>query len=122
MTGLSPYGEATVLASILTTVYVSLHSADPGPTGANEIAGNAYARQGPTTFANSGSNPTVAANTAIVAYPTATADWGNVGFFGLWTALTGGSFEGSGALDAVRDVLSGDQVRFLAGALTTSAD
>ena len=45
----------------------------PGVTGANEVTGGAYARQGPVAFANAGNNPTVASNTAIVTFPQATA-------------------------------------------------
>jgi hypothetical protein len=120
MTGLSPSGETTVLASILTTAYVSLHTADPGLTGTSEISGNAYARQGPVAFTNAGSEPTVASNSAIVSYPTATAAWGTIGWFGLWSAASAGTYQGSGALTASKAVNSGDQVRFLAGALTVS--
>ena len=121
MTGLSPSGETTVLASILTTAYVSLHSADPGLTGTSEISGAAYARQGPVAFANAGSEPTVASNSAIVSYPTATAAWGAVGWFGMWSAATAGTYQGSGALSVPVTVNNGDQVRFLTGALTVTA-
>ena len=121
MTGLSPHGEAAVLAAITTVGYVSLHAADPGTSGGGEIVGNAYARQGPVAFTNTGSEPTVASNSAIVSYATASADWGVVGFFGVWDAASGGNFQGSGALDVPRTVLAGDQVRFLTGALTITA-
>jgi hypothetical protein len=121
MTGLSPSGETTVLASILTTAYVSLHSADPGTTGASEISGGAYARQGPVAFTNAGNEPTVASNSAIISFPTATAAWGTIGWFGMWTAATAGTYNGGGALSASKPVNAGDQVRFLAGALTVTA-
>jgi hypothetical protein len=121
MTGLSPSGETAVLASILTTAYVSLHTADPGTTGTSEISGGAYARQGPVAFANTGSEPTTASNSAVVSFPTATAAWGSIGWFGIWNAATVGTFEGSGALDAAKTINSGDQARFLAGALTVVA-
>jgi hypothetical protein len=122
MTGLSPSGETAVIAAIVTTAYVSLHTADPGNTGANEIIGNGYARQGPVAFTNSGSNPTVAANSAIVSYPTATAAWGTVSFFGLWSAASAGTFNGSAAVATPKPVNSGDQARFATGALTVSAN
>jgi hypothetical protein len=122
MTGLSPAGETAVIASLVTTAYVSLHTADPGNTGANEITGGGYARQGPVAFTNSGSNPTIAANSAIVSYPTATAAWGTIGFFGLWSAATAGTFNGSAAVATPKTVNSGDQARFATGALTVSAN
>ena len=121
MSGLSSAGETAVLAAITTAAYVSLHSGDPGDTGASEITGGAYARQGPVTFTNSGANPTVAANSAIVTYPVATAAWGLVTFFGLWTAASGGTYQGSGAVIPSKTINSGDQARFQTGSLTVTA-
>lgn len=121
MVGLSSTGETAVLTPLTTTAYVSLHTADPGNTGASEVSGNAYARQGPITFANAGNNPTVASNTAILTYPAATASWGTIGWFGIWTAATAGTFQGSGALTASKAIAQGDTARFLAGALTITA-
>jgi hypothetical protein len=120
MTGLSSSGEAAVLTPLTTTAYVSLHTADPGNTGASEISGAGYARQGPIAFANAGSNPTVASNSSIVTYAAATGSWGTVAYFGLWTALLGGTFQGSGALTTPKPVGNGDTARFLAGALTVT--
>jgi hypothetical protein len=121
MTGLSPSGETTVLASILTTAYVSLHTADPTTTGGSEVSGGAYARQGPVAFTNAGNEPTVASNSVIVSFPTATAAWGTIGWFGLWSAATAGTYNGGGPLSTPKPVNSGDQVRFLTGSLTVTA-
>jgi hypothetical protein len=121
MTGLSSSGEAAVLTPLTTTAYVSLHTADPGNTGTSEVSGGAYARQGPIAFTNAGSEPTVASNSAILTYPAATASWGTIGWFGIWTAATGGTFQGSGALTTPKAINSGDTARFLAGALTITA-
>jgi hypothetical protein len=121
MTGLSAAGEASVLTPLTTTAYVSLHIADPGTTGANEVSGGAYARQGPIAFANAGAEPTVASNSAILTFPAATAPWGTIGWFGIWTAATGGTFQGSGALTQAKPINTGDTARFLAGALTITA-
>jgi hypothetical protein len=121
MTGLSPAGEAAVLTPLTTTAYVSLHTADPGTTGTSEVSGGAYARQGPIAFTNSGNEPTVASNSAILTYPAATAAWGTIGWFGIWTAATAGTFQGSGAVTTPKAVNSGDTARFAAGALTITA-
>ena len=118
MSGLSSNGEAAVLAPITTTAYVSLHTADPGNAGAAEVTGGSYGRLGPIAFANAGSNPTVASNSSILTFPPATASWGTIGFFGLWTAASGGTFQGSGALSVPTPVNNGDTARFLANALT----
>jgi hypothetical protein len=121
MSGLSPAGETAVLAPLTGTAYVSLHTADPGTTGASEVAGGAYARQGPVAFANAGSEPTVASNSAIISFPTATANWGTATYFGLWTAATAGTFNGSGAITTPKAINTGDQARFLANSLTLTA-
>jgi hypothetical protein len=112
-----------VLNALLATAYVSLHTADPGDTGANELVGNGYARQ-PVTFSNPSNthNPSVDSNAAIVSFATATAGWGTVTNFGLWTAATAGTFLGGQALNTARTVLANDVARFLAGALQVSAD
>ena len=57
MVGLSATGETAVLAPLTAVAYVSLHTADPGVAGANEVAGGAYARQGTVAFANAGIEP-----------------------------------------------------------------
>ena len=121
MTGLSSAGEAAVLAPLTMTAYVSLHTADPGDTGISEVSGGAYARVGPAAFVNTGSNPTVASNSALLSFPSATAGWGAITYFGLWSAATGGSFFGSGLLGSPTSVNNGDTTRFLVGSLTITA-
>jgi hypothetical protein len=121
MTGLSPAGETAILTPLTTTAYVSLHTADPGTTGSSEVSGGAYVRQGPIAFTNAGNEPTVASNSAILTFPAATAPWGTIGWFGLWTAATAGTFQGSGALTSAKPINTGDTARFLAGALTITA-
>ena len=121
MVGLSSKGETAVLTPLTTTCYVSLHTADPVDTGGSEVSGNGYARQGPVTFANAGSNPTVASNSAIVTYPAATGAWGTITHFGTWDAATAGNFRGSGAVTTAKAVGNGDTARFAANALTITA-
>ena len=121
MTGLSSAGESAVLAPLTTIAYVSLHTADPGDTGTSEVSGGAYARVGPAAFVNTGSNPTVASNSALLSFPSATSGWGVITCFGLWSAATGGSFFGSGLLGSPTSVNNGDTTRFLVGSLTITA-
>ena len=121
MVGLSSKGETAVLTPLTTTAYVSLHTADPADTGASEVSGNAYARQGPVAFASAGNNPTVSSNSAILTFPAATGAWGTVSHFGVWDAATAGNFRGSGAVMTPKAVGSGDTARFPAGALTITA-
>jgi hypothetical protein len=120
MSGLSPEGQAAILQVLTNNTFASLHSADPGDTGANELAGNGYARQGPTPFLNSGSNPTVAANTDNVSFPPATADWGTPTFVGNWNGVSG-EFMGSGAIAVPKPIKAGDVAQFTPGTLTITS-
>jgi hypothetical protein len=118
MGALAAKGEQLALTGLLATVYVSLHTATAA-AGANEITGNAYARES-AAFTQTGSDPTTAANSAIVTFPTATGSWGTITDFALWDASTAGNLLGYGTLSASKIVGLNDVVRFLAGALTVT--
>jgi hypothetical protein len=122
MAGLSSKGEAAVLTPLTTSAYVSLHTADPTDTGLNEVSGGSYARVGPVPFTNSGTNPTVSANSAIATYQPATAPWGTISFFGIWDAAVAGNFRGSGAVTPTKAVNSGDTARFVVGSLSITVN
>ena len=97
------------------TVYVGLFTAAPGEAGGGtEVTGGSYARVAVTFVA-----PTDGAtdNSADVTFPTATANWGTVTHFAIFDALTLGNMLYYGALTTARTVNSGDQAKFLAGAL-----
>jgi hypothetical protein len=71
----------------------SLHTADPGVTGANEVVGGSYARV----------NATWAAAAAGVAHPSASATFNvpagtTISYFGMWT--NAGVWVGGGPLSA----------------------
>lgn len=75
-------------------VYVSLHTADPGDTGANEAAGGvpAYARKAITWSPASGGSLN-AGNQPVFDVPA-----GTFTHFGLWDSMTAGTFHGGGLL------------------------
>jgi hypothetical protein len=109
--------KRTALAAAPTTLYVSLHSADPADTGASELAATgAYARASITTDTNNtthtswsavdtSTNPPYSrmSNQVAVTFPEATANW-NAGtaitFFGVWDAATTGNFLFGGQIGA----------------------
>jgi hypothetical protein len=100
-------------------VYISLHTADPGATGASEVSGGSYAR---VTVSTTGgwSSPTsggLTDNAGTITFPTATADWGTVTHVGIWDASSAGNFIQGGALSASKAVYSGDTCVFDVGAL-----
>lgn len=89
--------------------YISLHTGDPGTTGANEVTGGSYARQRPAfNAAASGSvKNTSAVNFTLM--PTAT-----VTYIGVWTASSGGTFMIGGALSSSIDVTVGNTLTLTA--------
>lgn len=122
--GLSTTGETTVLTALLAGRYVSLHTADPGNTGASEIStggGSAYARQA-AVFAQTGNNPRSAKNNATVEFPVAATAWGTITHFGLWDAVAAGNFLGGAALTTSKAIAIDDVARFLTDQLIITAD
>lgn len=93
---LSTTGRNRGADGVLTgTSYISLHSANPGTTGASEITGGspAYARKQATWAAASGGSKSLS---AAVQFDVAAST--SVSYFGIWDALTAGNFIGGEAL------------------------
>lgn len=117
---ITPTAEVLVLNAFLAAPrWVSLHTGDP--TLGNEVSGGSYARQ-PITFDATGSDPTIYSNDTAIQYPTATAGWGIVGWFGIYDAVSGGNLLGYATVDIPRDVIISDIVRWEVGQLVVSAD
>src|SRR5690348_6121379 len=74
-----------------TTWFASLHTANPGNTGASELtATNGYARQSVGTMTITSSNQ--ASNAGTVSFTASGGAWATVSYAGLWTASTAGNF------------------------------
>lgn len=82
--------------------HVSLHTDDPGTTGADEVTGGSYARQAVTWGAASGGSKT---NSSALTFsiPAGTT----ITHVGLWTASTNGTFLGGGPLDSPQSYPTG---------------
>lgn len=115
MPGFTAAAEATMLNAILTGTYVALFIGDPDAAGV-EVAGGAYARQA-FVYTVTGGNPSTAANTGTITFPTATANWGAVSHFALYSALTVGTKLHSKSLSSVKTIEIDDTIRWLAGKL-----
>lgn len=111
-----------------TTKYVGLLTGTPtddAGAGLTEVSGGAYARQsmglnGADWAAAAQGAANVAssvANSAVKTFPTATAAWGTVTYFGLWDAATAGTLVAFGALATSKVVSSGDTASFAASTL-----
>jgi len=107
-------GNATAFS--VATPYISLHTADPGETGANEVAGGSYARQSGSFGASSNGTISNDAQIEFTSMPAVT-----VTHVGVWDALSGGNFIMKAALGASKAVNSGDTARILTGELDLSA-
>lgn len=84
--------------------HVSLHTADPGSTGASEVSGGAYARQALTFGGSAGG---VASATQV----TFDVPAGTYTHFGLWSAATAGTFRAGAALSPSQTLGSTGQVK-----------
>ena len=116
---LAAAGETTVMNSLLTGRYLSLHTAFP-PSG--EVTGGGYERM-PVTFAPTSSpDPTVYKNAALVQFDAATTSWGIIQYFGIWDALTGGSLLAYNAVSVAKPVEIDDVARWEIGTLVVDTD
>lgn len=104
-------------ATILATDYVSLHTGDPGTTGASECTGGSYARQSASGKfgAATGGQKQNSGAIAFAGMPAAT-----VTHFGVWDAVSGGNFIWGGALSASKVVGAGDTVNFATAQITAT--
>lgn len=98
--GYTPYAETLALKGIVgdgsadVNNFVSLHESDPGTTGAGEITGGTYARVGTNWAAPASSAVTGGSVTLNV------PSGKTITYWGLWSAITGGSFVYGGLLPA----------------------
>lgn len=116
-TTLAGYGDVTGLvgSSGAGSLYVSLHTADPGEAGnqtTSEIAYTSYARIAVARTAGgwtvSGTAPTMVQNTAIITFPDCTGSSGVATHFGIGTASIGaGKLLYSGAFVSSLSITSG---------------
>lgn len=93
-------------------LYVSLHTADPAQTGANEVTGGGYARKAVTFSAGSNKETSNTSDIEFTNMPTTT-----VTHIGLWSASTGGVYWWGGSLTVAKALTSGDTLKIPVGDL-----
>lgn len=76
---------STIGSTLGTGTYVSVHTASPGGTGANEASGGSYAREATTWGTASG-------GTITGSQVTISLNAGTYTYAGLWSAATAGTF------------------------------
>ena len=141
MAGLTQTVEKSLLEWLLkqtawpaapTTIFYALHSADPGDTGANELASTgAYARAALASDTNNSTNTNYNAidqsgaaskitNKLDISFPTATSSWNGgaaIQYFSIWSASTAGTCYWSGTIAGGTGVvvLNGSTLKFTGG-------
>ena len=107
-----------------TTVYMSLHTADPTETGShtNEVSdggGSLYARQAVTFGAESGG---VCLNSADVTFPVAGTNWGSITHIGIEDGGTAGAGNMLyyGPLDNSVTINTGNQFKAATGQISVA--
>ena len=121
---ISNYAELKLLDAVfnatafsVTTPYISLHTADPGETGASEVTGGSYARQSGSFGAAAAGAVSNDAQISFASMPS-----GTITHVGVWDASTSGNFLWGGALTASKTVNSGDTVQIASGDLDVTLD
>lgn len=131
-TNFANLGDATGLrgSSTAGSLYIALHTADPGEAGdqtTSEAAYTSYARvavaRSSAGFTISGTAPTKAANAAAVNFPACTGGSAVCTYFSVGLASAGASvIVASGALTASLSVSNGITPSFAIGQLSVTLD
>jgi hypothetical protein len=102
------------------TVYVALFTTPTDKNGGGtEVSGGGYARPAVTFGAPAaGTNGRRVANSAEVAFPVATANWGTITHVGIMDASNGGNMLYQGALEQSETINTNGQLRFAVGDLS----
>lgn len=117
-------GLATsIITTTPITTYVGLLTVAPtDSTAGTEVTGGSYARVATTSKFPTPTSGASLSNNAAVTFPTATAGWGTVVAFAIYSASTAGSILYWADLTTNRTVLTGDTPQFAIGTLTLSED
>lgn len=122
-------GDATGLppSTAAGSLYVSLHTADPGEAGAQNTSEAGYTSYARVAVARTAGGWTVsgasAVNAAVINFPAATGGAATVTHFGVGTSTSGaGVLLFSGPLTASLAVSSGITPSFAAGAMSVTCD
>ncbi len=131
-TNIANLGDATGVrgSSVAGSLYISLHTADPGEAGnqnTSEIAYTNYARvavaRSGAGFTVAGSAPTTVSNAALVAFAACGVTGGTATYFAIGEASSGtGEILMSGALTSQLIINPGITPSFAIGALTATCD
>lgn len=92
--------------------WISLHIADPGTNGADEVVGGSYGREDASATFSAAASGAITTDVAID-FPLMPAC--TVTYMGVWDAESAGNFLWGGVLAAQKTVNAGDTFRFPIG-------
>lgn len=125
---MSTYLEQAILNEVLrgqnylppSNIHVGLFTSDPTDEDiGTEVSGGGYARQAVTFGApvKDGNNKSVVHNTNEIDFGIAASDWGNISYFGIFDAASGGNLLFHGELTNPKTILENDRPIWYAGDL-----
>ena len=130
MANTSAYLETALLNHVLRNVpmvspsqiYLALYLTEPTDyDSGTEVTGGSYVRQlivfDPPA---PGTGQSTVSSRDRIEFPIATTPWGNILWYGIRNAPTGGNLLLSGPLMRARDIQTGDQVVFTSGEINVS--
>lgn len=85
--------------------WISVHTGDPGTTGANEVVGAPYARK-QTVWGSPSGTDSIGSQVLIDV-----GAGGPYSHFGIWSAVSGGTFVGGGTLSPAESFAGVGQLR-----------
>ena len=131
-TNVANMGDATGVrgSTVAGSLFVSLHTADPGETGTQSTSETSYTGYARVAVARSGAGwtvsgtaPTQVANAAIITFGTSTVGTPTITHFGVGLETSGATrLLASGALTASQVINLGGVNTFAAGALVITVD
>lgn len=131
MSGLTSYGQKKLLDHVLAiasytapvSMYLSLHTTSPTDTGSlvgeASASGTGYVRQTITgsMFATD-STTGESTNSAVITFPTITAEYGTITYIGLNDAVTAGNMVFWGEISEPQNKVVGEAYQFSIGQLS----
>ena len=104
--------------------YISLHTGDPGETGANEVASSltGYARKLHTSFTTASSGTLSNSGDITFATITHSSNSATVTHVGIWDSASGGNFICGGAVGTSKTIALNDIPKILDGELDIALD
>ena len=112
-------GAANGVVANGTTYYLSLHTADPGTTGASEVTGGSYLRQ---AIIFGAAVAGLVTSTDAQNFTSMPVEAGGCPYLGIWDASTSGNYLAGGTTSGLGGAISsGAQVSFAIGAVTGQA-